>query len=635
MSSIVEQPNTNQTVSVPLKPESTATHQRSSRLRIWMKRVLIGAGLIGSIIAVAAVYGLREMKVADERHAAFSQCGSDIKLFLKSYATALKNASASGDVQQIGEFYSPQFSAADRGKWDFEEPIVLANTTLCKYAATPTSNDVGTEGVLRDWQQYLGPIANIEHARLKINLIEDLVPDAAAVVSVKYVLDGQTDEGEVFQDRFFFRWHIEKASELPHGWHIVKDELIEGERTAGNGDAFQTLENTSIGIDYTHHRDPKLDKNSPDVQLKFSVIEHAFGGVSAVDVLGNDGLPDLLFLDGTDTRLYKNVTQPGANQPSFVDVTAEAGLAGIDQAHSGLFVDFDNDGDKDLFVTRYMSPCRLFANDGNGSFRDCTEDFQLDIVAPCVSACVLDYDRDGLLDIYIGVNGHSFDEAPDIPFYAVNGRPNILLRNVDGAHFEDVSETAGIGSTGWTLAVTAGDFDKDGWTDLAVANDFGRKVLYRNQGDGTFVDQAKEAGTLDFSGGMGIAFADLNGDSYPELLTGNIESGQRWFGEEITLWQYMRNNSRTKWIWEDLPEYRELYSLLGDDWRNLGLQIGRGNSVFENNQDGTFTEWNECHAKRAGWAWSVCPFDHDADGDIDLYVSNGWISGPNPSAPDL
>jgi hypothetical protein len=74
--------------------------------------------------------------------------------------------------------------------------------------------------------------------------------------------------------------------------------------------------------------------------------------------------------------------------------------------------------------------------------------------------------------------------------------------------------------------------------------------------------------------------------------------------------------------------------LLGDDWKGLGLQIGRGNSVFENKRDGTFEEW-DCHAKRAGWAWSVNPFDFDSDGDIDLHVSNGWISGPNPTAPDL
>jgi hypothetical protein len=107
-------------------------------------------------------------------------------------------------------------------------------------------------------------------------------------------------------------------------------------------------------------------------------------------------------------------------------------------------------------------------------------------------------------------------------------------------------------------------------------------VLYHNNGDGTFTDRAKQAGVLDFSGGMGVAFADLNGDDAPDLLTSNIESGQRYFGEEITLWQFMRSEVRSGWILDDLAEYWELYSLLGDQWRQLGKQVGEGNSVFAN-----------------------------------------------------
>ena len=97
----------------------------------------------------------------------------------------------------------------------------------------------------------------------------------------------------------------------------------------------------------------------------------------------------------------------------------------------------------------------------------------------------------------------------------------------------------------------------------------------------------------------------------------------------------MRNIARTKWVFGDLPEYYELYGLVGKDWRNLGLQIGRGNSVFLNKQDGSFKELVNCKAKRAGWAWSVNPFDYDNDSNLDIYVSNGWVSGPNPHAPDL
>ena len=136
-----------------------------------------------------------------------------------------------------------------------------------------------------------------------------------------------------------------------------------------------------------------------------------------------------------------------------------------------LFCDVDRDGDRDLFVVRYLAPCRLYLNRGDGTFEDATPGSGLDFVTPATAATFFDYDGDGHVD-------------------------------------------------------------------LCVANDFGRKVLYRNNGDGTFTDVAKAAGVLDFSGGMGLAFADMNFDGRPDLYTSNINSNQRWFGEEITLWQY-------------------------------------------------------------------------------------------------
>ena len=594
---------------------------------------MVCAIVVCVVFVIGRAYCLYAFAAADKRHTAFTQCGSDVKAYLAGYSSALKEAAKAKDTRLLARFYAKEYDASNRGSWSFEEGTQLAGATYQQLSIGQLA-DESLEGVLDDWSRYLDGISKVDQAKLKLSLIEDFRTDGNVVVSVKYVLDGVTSN-EKFQDRFFFRWELEPSDIGEFAWRLVNEELDEGVRTSGSADVFRTLDPSITGISYAHRRDPKLDKNAPEVKLKFSVIEHAFGGVSAVDVLGEDGLPEVLFLDGVDSRFYRNVTSVPGEQPRFLDVTEETGLGGIDQAHTGLFVDFDNDGDKDLFVTRYAAHCKLFRNDGAGKFSDATDDFELSVEAPCVSACILDFDQDGFLDIYIAVNGNAYDTAPDIPFYAVNGEPNILLRNVQGKKFVDVSSEAGIGSTGWTLAVTSGDFNCDGWPDLAVANDFGRKVLYRNKGDGTFEECTKEAGTLDFSGGMGIAFTDLNGDRFPDLLTSNIESGQRWFGEEITLWQYIRNISRTEWLLEDLPEYNELYGLLGDDWRTLGLQIGRGNSVFCNNKDGTFEEWSDCHAKRAGWAWSVNPFDHDADGDVSLYVSNGWISGPNPKAPDL
>jgi hypothetical protein len=162
-----------------------------------------------------------------------------------------------------------------------------------------------------------------------------------------------------------------------------------------------------------------------------------------------------------------------------------------------------------------------------------------------------------------------------------------------------------------------------------VANDFGRKCLFRNNGDGTFTDVAKEAGVLDFSGGMGLAFGDFNDDGLIDLYTSNINSNQRWFGEDMTVSQYARNVARTKWLILDMPEYKKFYDLVGSDWISIGTTIGEGNSLFENNGNGTFRELKESHTARAGWGWSVAFFDADNDTDLDIYAANGWITNKN------
>ncbi len=597
-----------------------------SRRKRWLKRIVVFLGSVALLAGFGLAYAWRRMSQEDKHHAAFCSCCTSIKGLLSEYGNALEKSLLSNDFASLEKLYAAEYWSDNRGHWQFETPSDLGGVHLANFVAIgnePASRDKAIE----DAKQYLSGIKKIDYVKFKINLIEEIEPDVSAILTIKCVLDGQDTESKLFQDRMFFRWKIEnRGSPGNDNWQILRDELVEGVRVAGSGQSFVRIEAQEMGIDYRHCRDPKLDKTNPNVHLKFALIEHAAGGVSAVDYDG-DGNTDVFFADGVRSRLFRNVTPIGARSVAFDDVTNESGLGAIDQACSAMFGDFDNDGDKDLFVSRYFAPCKFFRNDGNGHFVDATSAVDLDLVAPCVSSCLLDYDGDGFLDIYVGVNGDAFHDAPDIPFYSTNGQPNRLYRNLAGKRFVDVTKESGTGNRGWTLAVTSGDYNNDGHPDLAVANDFGRKVLYHNNGNGTFTDRAKEAGVLDFSGGMGIAFADINGDDAPDLLTSNIESGQRYFGEEITLWQFMRNEIRSGWIWSDLPVYQELYGLLDETWRDLGKQIGEGNSVFCNQGDGKFKEWKDCHANRAGWAWSVNPFDFDNDGDMDIYVANGWVSG--------
>jgi hypothetical protein len=592
-----------------------------TRRRRFGKPLLIAAGLMG----IAVIMAWFHLRAEDRRHARFYQTGKTVNAFLKEYCRSVEEAFDKQDPTRLLRHYSPESlpSPPSAGGWGTPETLA-GGVTLQRLSGKGT---VGADPISVPSYHDLQAI---EETTCKIDLIESLEPHAV-VLTVKFILDGVDRQGRFFQDRIFFRRHLTRSpvGEAEDGridWKIARDEVVEGVRVAGDRGGFLAVDPARVGLDYRHRRDPKLHRREQREGLRFGVIQHASGGVSAADY-DRDGLPDLLFLDGRESRLFRNLGVSSEDGlPRFEDVTGAVGLTGIGEAHSGLFVDFDNDGDRDLFLARYLAPNRWYRNQGDGTFVEASAEVGLDAVFPATSATALDYDRDGFLDLYVAAYGNAFEAFPRLPFFARNGEANRLYRNVGGERFEDVTDAAGVGDTGWSLAVAATDVDGDGWADLAVANDFGRKTLYRNQGDGTFLDVAREAGVLDFSGGMGLAFGDFDNDGHPDLYTSNINSNQRWFGEDQTVSHYLHNVLRSRWLWKDWREYRALHALVGDQWGALGKQVGEGNSLFRNRGDGTFEELKDSDTQKAGWSWGVAFADFDNDTDLDLYAANGWIS---------
>ncbi len=569
------------------------------------------------------------MGSADRKYVAFLDSGANINKFLKSYGKAMIAAVESGDAKGLLGFYAKDYRSPGRGSWKLAKESEINGVAHSKLERIGDAEFDRTQ-LAAEIAEYVAGLASVERIACKINLAEEIEPGESARLTVKYVLDGTDGSGRVLQDRFFFRWWL-RAVEGDAGWEVLKEELFEdpevsNTRVASSAHGFEPLELSQAGIDYVHRRDPNLDPDALGVTLKFAVIQHASGGVATEDY-DDDGLPDLLFLDGVQSRLYRHEGVGEDGNVRFKDATAEAGLEGLDRAQCGLFADIDNDGDKDLFVTRYQSANRLYENQGDGTFVDRAEDMGMDFVGPSISATALDFDRDGFVDFYVGVNGDAENEVPRIPFFARNGQPNRLFRNVKGERFEDVTDETGVGDSGWSLAVCAGDLNGDGWTDIGVANDFGRKNIYINKGGKSFREVAKEAGTLDFSGGMGIAFADMNGDGLVDIYTSNIYSNQRWLGEKAALMQYVRNTMRSKWLFKDFGEFWDLYRITDGNWQRLGKEAGEGNSLFINQGDETFREARESCTNRAGWGWAVALFDADNDADLDIYAANGWITG--------
>ena len=621
------------------------------------------------LTAIVGIGGWWFLSSEDQEFETFRDNGAGINKFLGSFGKTLEEAVKTGSVDDLMEFYADDYTPRAEGRWVLGDSVEVNGVRHSTLKPDSSDGDFTLEDLKSEWEAYVKPIASIDGPSVdgvkvpsdhpdrglgvvcKINLTEEIVDGESARVSVKYLLHGRDREGRIIQDRFFFRWWLRSTGEGHSDWEIVRDELVSDSdvanmRVESKEPGFEVLDLIDSGLvvesgeAYRHLRDPLLDPERDDVDLKFAVIQHAGGGVTTCDYDG-DGWVDLFFGDGVESRLFRHEGLRDGS-PVFRDVTKEVGLSGIGRVHSAIFADFNNDGDKDVFLARYDSSSFIFygksqkaSEGGAGSpagylFQDKTEDLGLSLIEPCVSACCLDYDRDGFVDIYVGVNGDAKNEIPRVPFFARNGKPNRLLRNVGGEKFEDVTESSGVGDTGWTLAVACGDLNGDGWTDIGVANDFGRKNIYRNNGDGTFFECAKEAGTLDFSGGMGIAFADVDGDEQTDIYTSNIYSNQRWLGEYKALLQFSRNLVRSKWIFSDFGEYWDLYSITDGDWKSLGKMAGEGNSLFLNRSEDEnlkFDEARESCTNRAGWGWGVCLADIDNDADLDIYAANGWITG--------
>ena len=252
---------------------------------------------------------------------------------------------------------------------------------------------------------------------------------------------------------------------------------------------------------------------------------YGHNGVSVAD-FDNDGFDDLYICQpaGLPNRLYRN-----RGDGTFEDVTEASGLGILESTACALFADFNNDGHQDVILVRNSGPL-LFLNDGKGKFVQKPDAFQFanPPQGTFTGAAVADYDRDGWLDVYFCLysyyQGTGQYRYPSPYHNAENGPPNFLLRNNRDGSFRDVTADSGLNKNNTRYSFCCGwnDFNNDGWQDLYVVNDFGRKNLYRNNGDGTFSDVAAEMGAEDVGAGMSVSWFDYDGDGAPDLYVGNM-----------------------------------------------------------------------------------------------------------------
>jgi hypothetical protein len=303
--------------------------------------------------------------------------------------------------------------------------------------------------------------------------------------------------------------------------------------TASKGIIFKDVTAAS-GIKFTHNSGRAGKKLMP---------ETLGSGVVLFDADG-DGWLDVLLVNSRDWKPGKKKSLQAFyrnnGNGTFRDASKGSGLDVEMYGMGATAADYDNDGRPDVYITA-IDGDRLFHNEGNGKFKDVTAASGVKNASFGTSAAWLDYDRDGKTDLFVA-NYVQWSQDKDLwcsldgstKSYCTpesyKGTSSKLYRNLGGGKFQDVSQKAGVADPhGKSLGIAVLDFNGDAWPDLFVANDTQPNKLYRNQKNGTFADEAVEAGVA-FSeegtarGAMGADAGDYDRSGRPHLLVGNFSN---------------------------------------------------------------------------------------------------------------
>ncbi|HZT68276.1 MAG TPA: CRTAC1 family protein [Terriglobia bacterium] len=399
------------------------------------------------------------------------------------------------------------------------------------------------------------------------------------------------------------------------------------------------------------------------------LVETLGSGVALFDY-NNDGLTDILLVNGSSFELLDNPALPRASSRlfrnngdgTFTDVTKESGLINEGWGMGVAVADFDNDGYQDVFITNFGKNV-LFHNDSNGHFTDITRDAGVEGGNWSTGCAWGDFDGDGRLDLYVaryvnfdrsripkpGDNSYCLYHAVPVACgpMGLPGIPDLFYKNEGGGKFREASAEIGIRGTenGYGLGVVWCDFDNDGRPDIFVANDSTPNFLWHNLGNGTFEEIGLEAGcalTIDgrVQSSMGIALGDYDNDGWMDILVTNFAEdyntlyhNQQGFFEDVSYEAGLGTASYSQLGWGtgfidfDNDGWRDLFVANGhiypqaDEAGNHYLQR---NQLFRNLRNGRFqllskeeSGFSEKKSSR-GAAWG----DLNNDGKIEILVNN-------------
>ena len=370
---------------------------------------------------------------------------------------------------------------------------------------------------------------------------------------------------------------------------------------------FEPMSPASTGINFANEI---LFTDSLSV-LEFEFIYNGAG--VAVGDFNNDQLLDIYFTGNmTTNRLYLN-----KGDWQFEDITEAAGLITSGWSNGVSLVDINQDGFLDIYVSRggprgtsaQDRANLLYINNGNLGFTESAAAYGLDNSEYTVQSAFFDYDLDGDLDVYLLSNALvNFNRNTSRPIDATGKAPSVdkLFRNNGDLSFSEVSEEAGILIEGFGLGVEICDINEDQWPDIYISNDFlTDDLLYINQQNGSFKNEAASYLKHQTYNGMGNDLADFNNDGLLDIA-----------------------------VLDMLPEdnRRRKLTMMGNNYDEYQNNIQYGyqpqyirNTLQLNNGNGTFSEIGQLAGIDAtDWSWSVLFADYDNDGHKDLFITNGY-----------
>lgn len=375
--------------------------------------------------------------------------------------------------------------------------------------------------------------------------------------------------------------------------------------TTNDGKLFSLIPSSHSNIDFQNNVVQTRENNH------IINVEFITGGGVAVGDINNDGLPDLFFTGNQSAdRLYLNL-----GNFEFKDISKSAGITQDKLWSSGVtFVDIDRDGDQDIYVCRNVyledehSANQLYLNNGDLTFTESAKSFGLADQGFSIQAIFCDFDKDGLVDMYL------VNQPPSIP--GVGGQldksmasnrlfSDKLYKNTGDGKFMDNTDSAKLRNFAFGLSASVGDFNNDSWMDIYVTNDFDvPDHIYINQKDGTFIDQVHEAAKHISNFSMGSDVADYDNDGFLDVLVVDMVA------EDHKRIKTHMGAMKPAAFWNQVNtggHYQYMF-----------------NTLQRNNGNGTFSDLAQlAGVSNTDWSWAPLFADFDNDGYKDIFVSNG------------